>query len=212
MNTENEYNRKNQYGKMYRYMAIGGCVCAGIIIILILCRNFLWKSTDDKTNSKSENCFFTYKIGEEDVQYTTFERIGEKSFKISFHSTLENPGTDYIITTNHIRLGYPPLTWSYLEGDNNQIFLSNNDTDPFWLDTIVSRNYEFLSTNDLYRCDTVKSLDDIHRDREWSTSLWKRPYKYRAYVRDFASIEYKDSTVKSYLDYKEAPIVASGYE
>lgn len=182
------------------YLGVG-VFCFYLVIIPPLCHLFV-------TNRMHHA--YSYKIGVETPEYVTFERVGEKSYKISFHPTPDVTGEDYLMITNYTRILYPTLQWTYLEGEDNRVLLRNNECAPFKIDTIVSDHYHFIPTHDLLRSDTVKTFDDILRYGEWRDSLGSLPYRYWAFVQGWNRIDYADPNAKTYEDFKEPEVVKVG--
>ncbi len=182
-----------------------GIVCMAVgIFCLYLC--FLPKISAffDRTRMHRP---YTFMLGDKNAEYVTYERIGETRYKIFFHPTPKNPGTDYIITTSEHSKNYPPLWWSYTEGEGNQIYLDVSDFGPFWIDTIVSHHYEFEPVHYLLRKDTIVSLKDHDRLKEKEDTTTPRRFRMAVVTQNHSVLTYYYPSHKRYPDLKEAKIL-----
>ncbi len=133
---------------------------------------------------------YTYKVERDSPEYITFERVGDTSYKVSFHKTPHNPGTDYFIISNKSRTGYPPIKCRYLDTDANEVFVSLIDFGNYYLDTVVTTQYRLISTPDLLKVDTleypqpmsVKALELSHQRMDWIDSIRNLPFRENVYA------------------------------
>ena len=146
---------------------------------------------------------YTYQVGIGSPEYITFERIDTTSYKISFHETEKNPGTDFVVISSERNTRYPPIECRYFANGSKEVYISLVDFGKYYLDTVVSKKYKVISTPELLKEDTLKTpspindkyLDLLHQRSEWIDSIWKRPYRMDVYNSGI-SIEVRDSLNK----------------
>ncbi len=85
MTTERQNKRVRSRWQSCAAMVATLLVCGGLILAICVGFKYLYK----RTGKTTLHCPYTYKIGHEDAEYVTFERVGEKSYKISFLPTPE---------------------------------------------------------------------------------------------------------------------------
>lgn len=183
------------------------CILFVIIGILVMwlylngCKEVFMFIDKDKLHRQ-----YTYKVGDIDPEYITYERIGYKRYKVSLHKTVDNPGTDYMIVSWDLH-GQPKVWFRYLQGPGNKVVISHDFIAIF--DTVVSGNYELIPN---YLPEKrYKYLSDEERDA--SESLARHPYKLLVYPKPFSKIRYthhpNDSTWDNRFE-KKGKIVRIG--
>lgn len=127
----------------------------------------------------------TYQVSSESPEYITFERVGNKSYKISFHKTPKDPGTDYFIITTPNNTGYPVIYCTFLNNDSNEVVVTPYDNFGYYIDTVVTQQYRLISTPDLLKEDTLelpnpmtaKARDLLSQRNAWIDSIRSLPFR-----------------------------------
>lgn len=174
-------------------------------IFLILVLLFIFKNIvgiiigiSDYFKQSDYSTPYTYKIGEKDPEYVTYERTGFAQYKISFHQTKDNPETDYILLTTRNQV-YPPLKWGYLEGPEKKVFIDYDDYGWVRIDTIVSNQYEIYPGFELWSGNKVLTLEERDSAKLADQSIWVLPFRLWVRSKTFNRIRYTE-----YLDWERS--------
>ena len=213
MNRKAEFNRYPRYHgikKLFKYITIG--FGFGIVVFI----TSIWGVTFSKItlsmylfyDKTKLNSSYTYKLETDSAEYVTVERSGKYSYTYYFHKTLNNPKTDYFtVADSHIN-SYPLLFWSYLQNDSNEIVVSQGSTTTIYLDTVVARNYKFVSAPELLKKDTLirkkpvtkEYLDALEKRIAWCDSVYDLPVRIEAKTIQFNRIEYAEPDTAKYVE------------
>ncbi len=153
---------------------------------------------------------YTYKIGNKQPEYVTYERTGFAQYKISFHKTKDNPETDYILLSTHHLRGYPPLKWGYMDVPENKVFIDYDGSGWVRLDTIVTSEYEIYPGFNLWSGNKVLTREEQDSARIADESLWCLPLKLFVHSKILNQIGYTEYTDWDKHETGEGKIVKSG--